>query len=75
VRRFMNRKEVTPRKDLVTKFRSPQAVDRLIGVGILRTLDNDGNLAPTAFGVARTGATHRRDDFTDIFSRTVLEVT
>ncbi len=48
---FMNLKESTKRKDLVTKFKSPQSVDRLINVGVLRVLDNEGNLAPSALGV------------------------
>lgn len=51
VDRFVNLKDATKRKDLVTKYRSPQAVDRLISVGILKALDNDGNLAPTSLGV------------------------
>ena len=51
VDRFMKLKDATKRKDLVTKFRSPQAVDRLISVGILRVLDNEGNLVPSALGV------------------------
>jgi pyrimidine deaminase RibD-like protein len=48
---FMNSKESTKRKDLVTRFKSPQSVNRLISVGVLRVLDNEGNLAPTALGV------------------------
>jgi pyrimidine deaminase RibD-like protein len=51
VLRFMNLKESTKRKDLVTQFRSPQAVNRLINAGILKSLDNDTNVAPWAFGV------------------------
>ncbi len=47
----MNSKEATKRKDLVTNFRAPQAVDRLINAGILKELDNDKNLAPSALGV------------------------
>jgi pyrimidine deaminase RibD-like protein len=48
---FMNSKESTKRKDLVTRFKSPQSVNRLISVGVLRVLDNEGNLAPTTLGV------------------------
>jgi pyrimidine deaminase RibD-like protein len=51
VGRFMNLKESTKRKDVVTQFKSPQSVDQLIKVGVLRAIDNDGNLAPTALGV------------------------
>jgi TIR domain len=51
VERFMKLKDATKRKDLVTEFRSPQAVDRLISLGILRVLDNEGNLVPSALGV------------------------
>jgi pyrimidine deaminase RibD-like protein len=51
VGRFMNSKDATKRKDLVTQFKSPQSVDRLIKVGVLKMLDNDGNLIPSALGV------------------------
>lgn len=51
VSRFINSKEFTHRKELVTKFRSFEAVDRLIKVGVLTDLDKYGMLAPTAFGV------------------------
>lgn len=51
VSRFINSKEFTHRKELVTKFRSFDAVDRLIKVGVLADLDKYGTLAPTAFGV------------------------
>jgi len=51
VDRFMKLKDATKRKDLVIEFKSPQAIDRLIKVGILRVLDNDGNLIPSSFGV------------------------
>jgi pyrimidine deaminase RibD-like protein len=50
----MNSSGATKRKDLVTKFRSPHAVDRLISFGIIKSLDNDGNLAPWALGVECT---------------------
>jgi hypothetical protein len=44
VDRFMRVKEPTKRKDPVTQFRSPGALDCLISLGILKALDNDGNL-------------------------------
>jgi len=55
VDRFMNVKEPTKRKDLVTQFRSPRAVDRLISLGILKALDNHGHLAPSPLGVESSG--------------------
>jgi hypothetical protein len=51
VARFMNLKESTNRKELVTKFKSFEAVDRSLRVGAMRTVDNDGDLAPLSLGV------------------------
>jgi hypothetical protein len=55
VGRFMNLRETTNRKDLVSKFKSYEAVDRLISVGALNKLDNDGNLAPLSLGIEYAG--------------------
>jgi hypothetical protein len=51
VERFMNLNQTTKRKALVTKFRSPQSVGRLVSLGILKPLDKDDDLAPTSVGV------------------------
>ena len=51
VERFMNLNQTTKRKTLVTKFRSPQSVGRLVSLGILKPLDKDDDLAPTSVGV------------------------
>lgn len=51
VDRFTRSNESTNRKDLVTKFKSFDAVNRLFSAGALRRLDNDENLAPTSLGV------------------------
>ena len=47
----MNLNQTTKRKTLVTKFRSPQSVGRLVSLGILKPLDKDDDLAPTSVGV------------------------
>jgi len=57
VDRFMNLKECTSRKDLVTKFKSYKAVDRLISIGLLSKLDNDGSLVPLSLGIECVGDT------------------
>ena len=51
VDRFINSGNSTKRKDLVTKFRSPEAVDRLILAGTLRPVSNYGTVVPSALGV------------------------
>ncbi len=51
VERFTNSNQATKRKALVTKFRSPQSLDRLIGLEILKPLDKDDDLVPTSVGV------------------------
>jgi hypothetical protein len=50
VDRFINLGEPTKRKDLVTKFKSIVAVDRLITFGVLKAPDNEGNLTPLSLG-------------------------
>jgi hypothetical protein len=50
VDRFVNLKATTMRKDLVTKFRSVEAVDRLISLSVLDRINNDGDLLPLALG-------------------------
>jgi hypothetical protein len=55
VDRFIDHNEATKRKDLIVKFKSPDAVDRLINSQILKALDKDDNLAPSAYGVQCAG--------------------
>jgi pyrimidine deaminase RibD-like protein len=56
VGKFIKSKETTKRKDLVTRFKSYEAIDRLISSGALRNFDNDGSeLIPTVLGVECSG--------------------
>jgi pyrimidine deaminase RibD-like protein len=48
---FIYKNEPTKRRNLIVKFRSPETVDRLINLNILKALDNDDNIAPWACGV------------------------
>ena len=41
VDRFLNLKESTPRRQLVIKFKTPEALERLVKCSILRTIDNE----------------------------------
>jgi hypothetical protein len=52
VARFMNLKEPTNRKDLLTQYRSVKAVNRLVSVSALRPPDHNGNLVPSALGIS-----------------------
>lgn len=51
VARFMNSKESPNCKELVTKVTSIEAVERLLRIGAVETVDNDGNLGPLSLGV------------------------
>jgi hypothetical protein len=55
VDRFVNLKECTNRKSLVTQFKSYVEVDQLIRFAMLSAVDNDGNLAPRSLGFEFSG--------------------
>ncbi len=48
VHRFLNLKKSTPRRPLVTQFKAPEALDRLVKYAILRTNDNNQTFLPMA---------------------------
>jgi hypothetical protein len=48
VDRFLNLKTTTTRKDLVTKFKSVDAVERLTNLAVLNRVNDAGDLLPGA---------------------------